>query len=397
MTLTAAASNPATLHAAVKRTLAQQRGPRLAGLYCRASWHLRENPRAIAIYDLAIQLSNGGATAFYCSIRQLASYFGWSKDGVSAALAECEAQGFLVRTRTGQGGRPGQPDFANEYEVRTHAQVAAFGEHCCLKDDTTRPAKQDRSVKRTALKNRTGVSCSTGLLCPDTQHSTCPAGQDSVFDLESSMKSTTESTNEQRDARHFQNQNPGQGEAASNERTWADDALEEELELMRSLHPELVTWVAAQQPLKTPLTVVEGGDGSPLILPYTEGDGEYTEASASENYERVLKILYDNQIVAQVHVIHLSMFIDYSLIWDLDIAYGQCTSVRLAEMVLKYCPQDRSLIYDRLGRGMFERSETRGLLTERQATDLYIKQWEAKYLQQWKARQSASNASQTVN
>jgi len=83
--MTQPASKPASTPSTIQ--------PKLAALFCRASWHLRKNPRAIAVYDLAIQLTDGGEREFHLSIRQFGEYFGWGKDTVRSAFHRCEKEG----------------------------------------------------------------------------------------------------------------------------------------------------------------------------------------------------------------------------------------------------------------------------------------------------------------
>jgi hypothetical protein len=157
---------------------------RLAGLYCRTSWHLRKNPRAAVLHDLAMQITCGGLTEFHLSRRQVAKYFGWGNASSDDAFNECEREGFFIRTVTGRGGRFGQPSFANSYTVLTHKQVAEEGKHPCLcaEEGDTRPLMG------------TGVSANGYRGAPQVgQHPS--ANGYSVYDLESPNKSTRESTN----------------------------------------------------------------------------------------------------------------------------------------------------------------------------------------------------------
>lgn len=132
-------------------TPSSKASPKLAGLYCRASWHLRRNPRAIALYDMALQLTDGGKTTLRLSRRQVAKYFGWGISSVDDAFNECERQGFFVKMSIGKGGRAGQPDFANTYTVKLHKQVADEGKYSCLTCPPMSTAQPTRPVMGTGV------------------------------------------------------------------------------------------------------------------------------------------------------------------------------------------------------------------------------------------------------
>jgi hypothetical protein len=128
----------------------------------------------------------------------------------------------------------------------------------------------------------------------------------------------------------------------------------DEIEVLDNLPAELTDWVAEQKPLDTPLIVVEApstGDG--LCLPYTENGHEYTEATASENRERAVNILYGGGIKDRTQLL-----IDHDLVWELDIAYGQGACLGLAIMVSELCPEHKSFIYHHLGNLMVEKARS---------------------------------------
>ena len=74
-------------------------------IHCSSGWHLRGNPRAFLIYDLALRLTDGGKSAFYLSNRQLAKYFGWDVKTVRAAFVALRKSGLFKLLRSGRRGR----------------------------------------------------------------------------------------------------------------------------------------------------------------------------------------------------------------------------------------------------------------------------------------------------
>ena len=128
----------------------------------------------------------------------------------------------------------------------------------------------------------------------------------------------------------------------------------DQMEVLHNLPAELTDWVEEQKPLDTPLIVVESpSQGEGLCLPYTENEHEYTEATASENRERAVNILYGDGIRDRTQLL-----IDYDLVWELDIAYGQGACLGLAIMVSELCPEHRSFIYHHLGNLMVEKARS---------------------------------------
>jgi hypothetical protein len=139
------------------------KSPKLAGLYCRASWHLRHNSNAAVVYALALSITEGGKATVHLSHRQVATYYGWGLSKTSAAFKDCEDAGLFVRVQTGKGGgRPGRNSFANEYLVKTHQELAVAHPQYCLGPGTVPPTerlKRRRSVNsgRKRSTNRTAL------------------------------------------------------------------------------------------------------------------------------------------------------------------------------------------------------------------------------------------------
>ena len=98
-------------------------------IYCSAEWHLRTNPRATAIYSLALRLTEGGNNEFFMSQPQLANYFGWCVKAVRKAFNLLTKSGLLVLVAKGRGGDVRQQNFANRYRVLTHSELSITGEH----------------------------------------------------------------------------------------------------------------------------------------------------------------------------------------------------------------------------------------------------------------------------
>src|SRR5580698_2301990 len=91
-------------------------------IHCSAEWHLRESPRAIAIYNLALRLTGGGKREFMLSQPQLATYFDWDIKTVRDAFVALRKTGLFKLLRGGTGGE-GQANFANVYAVITHSKL----------------------------------------------------------------------------------------------------------------------------------------------------------------------------------------------------------------------------------------------------------------------------------
>lgn len=119
-------------------------------IFCSAEWHLRDNPRAAAIYSLALRLTKGGKKMFFLSQRQLAAYFGWCLDSTNAAFKTLARSGLFLLVAKGSGGDPHRQNLASRYQVLTHAQLARKTGHDCY----VKPA-------RTVLENRTPLSYKT--------------------------------------------------------------------------------------------------------------------------------------------------------------------------------------------------------------------------------------------
>jgi hypothetical protein len=89
-------------------------------LSCGVEWHLRANPRALFIYNLALRMSRAGKDVFIMSHSQIAASVGWDLRTAKAALAALLGSGLLVRTTD-----------ENAYRVLTHAELVQAGEHTC--------------------------------------------------------------------------------------------------------------------------------------------------------------------------------------------------------------------------------------------------------------------------
>jgi hypothetical protein len=169
--------------------------PTLAGLLCSSEWHLRRNPRAIAIYVLALHVTKGGRKPFFCSVRQVAKYFGWGFSSTSEAFKECEDQGLFVRLTTGHGGRIGRDDCANTYRVVTHSTLAEVYRARCISDLTvsgggSRSQKQ-RSLSSPVPKSNVGAVPEIAAGRYESRNSTRSQKQPLVYDVDSPNESTS--------------------------------------------------------------------------------------------------------------------------------------------------------------------------------------------------------------
>jgi hypothetical protein len=86
-------------------------------LSCGVEWHLRANPRALFIYNLALR--KAGKDEFVMSMPQIAASVGWDLRTVKSAMAALLHSGLLVRTTA-----------ENVYRVLTHAELVEAGEQC---------------------------------------------------------------------------------------------------------------------------------------------------------------------------------------------------------------------------------------------------------------------------
>lgn len=137
--------------------LEKSKSPKFAGLYCRASWHVRHNSNAAVLHDLTISLSDNGKKKVHLSLRQVADYYTWGMSKTVAAFQDCIDAGLLVLVRAGQGGRPspGKKLAANEYHVRTHKELSEAHPESCINSETALLAEQLK--RRRTHKNRTVV------------------------------------------------------------------------------------------------------------------------------------------------------------------------------------------------------------------------------------------------
>jgi hypothetical protein len=88
-------------------------------LSCGVEWHLRANPRALSIYNLALRMSRAGKDVFIMSQPQIAASLGWDSRTAKAALAALLGSGLLVR----------MPE-ENAYRVLAHSDLVLAGEQC---------------------------------------------------------------------------------------------------------------------------------------------------------------------------------------------------------------------------------------------------------------------------
>jgi len=124
----------------------QANGP---SIYCSAEWHLRDNPRACAIYSLALRLSNSSKT-FFLSQPQLAQYFGWSLSAVKDAFRLLKKSGLFVLIQKGRGGDVRSLDFASTYHVLTHSELPKDEtKDCWVKREKGPRVKNDPRSKNT--------------------------------------------------------------------------------------------------------------------------------------------------------------------------------------------------------------------------------------------------------
>lgn len=118
-------------------------------IHCSAEWHLRKNPRACAIYNVALRLSNG-SKQFFLSQPQVAKYFGWSLSAVKSAFRTLQESGLFVLIHKGKGGDVRSRNFANVYEVINHADLSQK-EECYVKPEKGPRAKNDPRSKKTQV------------------------------------------------------------------------------------------------------------------------------------------------------------------------------------------------------------------------------------------------------
>ena len=109
-------------------------------IHCSAEWHLRESPRAIAIYHLALRLTGGGKREFMLSQPQLATYFDWDIKTVRDAFVALRGSGLFKLLRGGTGG-DGQANFANVYGVITHSKLPK-ADHWVMQEVVAQPEQE---------------------------------------------------------------------------------------------------------------------------------------------------------------------------------------------------------------------------------------------------------------
>jgi|HubBroStandDraft_5_1064220.scaffolds.fasta_scaffold95603_2 hypothetical protein len=89
-------------------------------LSCGVEWHLRANPRALFIYNLALRVSKTGKDVFVMSQPEIAASLGWDLRTAKVALAALLGSGLIVRTTN-----------ENAYCVLVHSELVQAGEHTC--------------------------------------------------------------------------------------------------------------------------------------------------------------------------------------------------------------------------------------------------------------------------
>jgi len=92
-------------------------------IHCSSEWHVRHNPRAAALYNLAMHITKGGKEPFYLSKPQTSAYFGWSGTATKSAFRDNEDAGLFVLVKLGRGGDLRHEDFANQYKVIPHSEL----------------------------------------------------------------------------------------------------------------------------------------------------------------------------------------------------------------------------------------------------------------------------------
>ncbi len=154
-------------------------------IHCNAEWHLRDNPRAIGIYTLAMHLTKDteGAT-FFLSQPQIAKFFGWSLTAVKAAFRLLKKSGLFMLVTKGRGGDVRCADFANAYMVRTHAELPKDGKPCYVK-----PEKVPRAENDPRSKDTLGVKRPS----PRAENSPSPRAENDPLVYEESTKKSSSS------------------------------------------------------------------------------------------------------------------------------------------------------------------------------------------------------------
>lgn len=91
-------------------------------LACYAEWHLRDHPRALAIYSFALALTRDGRCTFTMSRSHVAEFFGWDIKTVKSAFEALVNSGWFAPTAKG-------------YRVLTHAELRQAGCICWAGED----------------------------------------------------------------------------------------------------------------------------------------------------------------------------------------------------------------------------------------------------------------------
>ena len=268
----------------------------LPSIHCSSEWHLRDNPRAATIYNLALRLSNGGKACFFLSQPQVSRYFGWSLNAVKAAFRLLKNSGLFILTQRGKGGDVRCDNFANVYTVLTHSELPINGKHWIRPEKTPRAKNDPRSENDLGqyMTNPQGENCPT----PRAENDLL------VFDV-STKKSTNDFGADRASPDWFDPDD------------WVSQLMEEEAEIIRSIPLELTKWVSRLQPLPK--------GSSPLA----EDDAVKAFTTISELLANGAARLFGEKRGST------STLLDYDRIWDLDEKYGAGTTTALANKILE--------------------------------------------------------------
>jgi hypothetical protein len=289
----------------------------LPSIYCSAEWHLRKNPRAIAIYNLGLRLTEGGTNDFFMSQPQLANYFGWCIKAIRKAFNLLTKSGLLVLVAKGRGGDVRQQDFANRYRVLTHSELSGNGEHACyVKPERPRAQNDPRSKETSGTKGTE----------PQGTKDRSPRAQLTTLVSDLSTKYLASDSAENRALRAYSKED---GYTADD---WVREEFEQKLEIVHSLPQQLTTWIASLKPLALPSPLSEkdaaaafAGVNDALFISGPAIEGEDLHGAA--------------RLFGTARGSHWSL-LDYQRIWALDQKFGAGTSVAVAQKILELMKRD---------------------------------------------------------
>lgn len=283
----------------------------LPSIYCSAEWHLRKNPRAIAIYNLGLRLTEGGNNDFFMSQPQLANYFGWCIKAIRKAFNLLTKSGLLVLVAKGRGGDVRQQDFANRYRMLTHSELSTNGEHICyVKPERPRAQNDPRSKDTSGTKGAE----------PQGIKDRSPRAQLTTLVSDLSTKYLASDGAENRALLPFFEED---GYTADD---WVREEFEQKLEIVHSLPQQLTTWIATLKPLALPTPLSEedavaafdGVNVRLFISGYAKGDERLHGCARLFGQSRGSDWF----------------LLDYERIWRLEQKYGAGTSVAVAQKIL---------------------------------------------------------------